>query len=129
MRQDQGNLKLFVAKGKGDSGSFFGPDKMSETVLSSGEGAAGWVASDIEDPAFLDAFRAAVEETWSQSQAAIAIVIYSDGQNDLPSGCIKGFHRKHHDEKIVATEADNREVRVLLGLFFCRIQVSRGLRR
>jgi len=31
------------------------------------------VASDIEAPAFLDAFRAAVEETWSQSQAAIAM--------------------------------------------------------
>ena len=41
---ETGELKLFVAKGKGDGGSFFGSDKPSTTILSAGEGVAGLVA-------------------------------------------------------------------------------------
>jgi len=44
---ETGNLRLFVAKGKSDSGSIFGPG-MAATVISSGEGAAGWVAENEE---------------------------------------------------------------------------------
>ncbi|NQU09105.1 MAG: GAF domain-containing protein, partial [Candidatus Abyssubacteria bacterium] len=41
---ETGDLKLFVAKGKGDGGSFFGSDKPPTTILSTGEGVAGLVA-------------------------------------------------------------------------------------
>ncbi len=44
---ETGNLRLFVAKGKSDGGSIFGPD-MAATVINSGEGAAGWVAESGE---------------------------------------------------------------------------------
>ncbi len=43
-----GNLKLFVAKGKGDRGSHFGSDRMEAPILRCGEGIAGLAAETGE---------------------------------------------------------------------------------
>ena len=45
---DSESLKLFVAKGKGDGGSFLGTDKVDKTILDFGEGVAGLVAKSGE---------------------------------------------------------------------------------
>ena len=45
---ETGNLKLFVAKGRDDNGSFLGFGNLGGTVFSAGEGAAGWAAESGE---------------------------------------------------------------------------------
>jgi len=45
---ETGALKLFVAKGRGDNGSFLGFGNLGGTVFSAGEGAAGWAAESGE---------------------------------------------------------------------------------
>lgn len=45
---ETGDLKLFVAKGRGDGGSHMGSDKLDATILSSGEGIAGLAAETGE---------------------------------------------------------------------------------
>jgi GAF domain-containing protein len=45
---DSGNLKLFVAKGKGDRGSHVGSNRSEATILNCGEGIAGVAAESGE---------------------------------------------------------------------------------
>jgi len=109
-------LNLFVAKGRHDSGSFHGADKMPTTIIRTGEGAAGWAVENEEivqindcqaDSRFIE-----LASATKKVNSVICAPIISDGS---VLGIINCSHpRKQQfgevDKQIVAHVADHAAV-------------------
>jgi signal transduction histidine kinase len=101
------NLNLFVAKGRGDKGSFFGGEELPTTVFAIGEGAAGMAAARRE-MVCIDDCRS--DERFKKLECAAKEVNSMICTPIISAGSVIGVINCSHPKRKQFGEADKRNV-------------------
>jgi len=106
------SLNIVVAKGRNDSGSFYGLGDLSTTVFARGEGAAGWVAQNAEMLSIADCD---ADSRFIKREAAVKEIRSVICAPVIAEGKVLGVINCSHPKKQRFSELDEHNVSLIAG--------------